>query len=63
MLDSYQGGASYELFSSQGKLYQNWKYQKSLIRKVYERSVKGFLFSVEGMGKLKFPKSAFGIAN
>lgn len=52
----YQGGETYEIFSSQGAAANvNWKL-KGCVKKQYERDIKGFCYGCDGMGKLIFPK-------
>ncbi|KAJ8326926.1 hypothetical protein QVD99_005311 [Batrachochytrium dendrobatidis] len=57
--NEYQGGPSFEIFSSQGSntsLLQ-WKlHNKSSIKKQFEKDLKGYCYSCEGLGKLTFPK-------
>lgn len=58
----YQGGAFYEVLSTQGKdSAVNWKFTSSSIKKVYEKDAKGYVFNLEGAPattKLQSPKDS-----
>lgn len=61
--NDYQGGAYFEIFSAQGKdVLANWKLVGGAgIKKVYEREVKGFIYSLEGTTsttKMTLPKDS-----
>ncbi|XP_019751269.1 protein CFAP20DC isoform X1 [Hippocampus comes] len=52
---NYQGGAGVEVFSAQGKdPVAKWKLcgSQSAIRKEYDKEVKGFVYCLEGSGKI-----------
>ncbi|KAJ3188817.1 hypothetical protein HDU85_004531 [Gaertneriomyces sp. JEL0708] len=56
---AFQGGPSFEIFSSQGSASSvlHWKLSsKSFIKRTYDPDLKGYCFSCEKLGKLSLPK-------
>ncbi|KAI9011203.1 hypothetical protein BC832DRAFT_590446 [Gaertneriomyces semiglobifer] len=56
---AFQGGPSFEIFSSQGSASSvlHWKLSsKSFIKRTYDPDLKGYCYSCEKLGKLSLPK-------
>lgn len=53
---AFHGGPAVEIFSTSGKNpLEKWKVQGS-IPKVFESTIKGYIFTLDGQSKMQLPK-------
>ena len=54
---AFHGGPAVEIFSTVGKNpLEKWKVSGGGVEKIYDSSVKGYIFTLEGQAKIQLPK-------